>query len=75
MGARCSLYRQGFVPQERNPEIMNLSPYIEATGTSGYVPLWRKEERLLFWKIMKSFLRREGKRFTPQHANRGFQRR
>lgn len=75
MGARCSLFGQGFVPRERNPEIMNLSPYIEVTGTSGYVPLWREEERPLFWKIMKSFLRRGGKRLTPQYANRCFQRR
>lgn len=49
-----------------------LSPYIGVPGPSGHVPLWKKEE-ILFWKMMKSFLSRGGKRLTLQQVNRYFQ--
>ena len=39
MRAKYSLYIQGFMPQERNPEVMTIRAYIGAEGTSGSLPL------------------------------------
>lgn len=50
------------------PEVMNPRAYIGATGIFGCLPLCRKEERPLFWNIMKSFPRKGTKRlwaYTP----------
>lgn len=52
----------GVCARREIPEVMNLRAYIGATDTFGCIPLWRKEERPLFWNIMKSFLRRGAKR-------------
>ena len=66
VAATCSLYIQGFVPQERNPEIMSLRASIGAAGTSGPLPLWREEKRLWFWRDKKSSLGRGSKRLRLQ---------
>ena len=73
MRAKYSLFIQGFVPQERNPEVMTIRAYSGAEGTSGSLP---PLERV--WNIKKSSLGRGGRRlwvYNLWHVNRCLQRR